>query len=122
MKRFFRNDGCLGAGVETLFSAGTLLLFLSFARAGVTINSVLMILTGALNCGADIILCKSKSKQKTKRNSYESNCTTHSCLGSSVPFEIGEMDGRNAGSAVIGFVNGEFHKFFSSSSSRSIRK
>ena len=27
-------------------------------------------------------------------------------LGSSVPIEIGEMDGRNAGSAVIGFVNG----------------
>jgi hypothetical protein len=26
--------------------------------------------------------------------------------GSSVPIEIGEMDGRNAGSAVIGFVNG----------------
>lgn len=28
--------------------------------------------------------------------------------GSSVPIEIGEMDGRNAGSAVIGFVNGKF--------------
>jgi len=29
-------------------------------------------------------------------------------LGSSVPIEIGEMDGRNAGSAVIGFVNGMY--------------
>jgi hypothetical protein len=28
--------------------------------------------------------------------------------GSSVPIEIGEMDGRNAGSAVIGFVNGMY--------------
>ena len=56
--RFFNNEGCLGAGFETLFSAGTLLLFLAFARAGVTINSILMIITGALNCGADIILCK----------------------------------------------------------------
>lgn len=55
--RFFNNEGCVGAAVETLFSAGTLLLFLMFARAGVTINSILMIITGALNCGADIILC-----------------------------------------------------------------
>lgn len=82
LKRFFNNESCLGASVETLFSAGTLLIFLAFAQSGVTINSILMILTGALNCGADIILC------------------------SSVPIEIGEMDGRNAGSAVIGFVNG----------------
>jgi len=44
--------------VETLLSAGTLLSFLAFAQAGVTINSILMIITGALNCGADIILCK----------------------------------------------------------------
>ncbi|CAF1101653.1 unnamed protein product [Rotaria sordida] len=84
LKRFFNNEGCLGAGVETLLSAGTLLSFLAFAKAGITINSILMLITGALNCGADIILC------------------------SSVPIEIGEMDGRNAGSAVIGFVNGIF--------------
>jgi hypothetical protein len=31
--------------------------------------------------------------------------------GSSVPIEIGEMDGRNAGSAVIGFVNGMYILF-----------
>ncbi|UJR29026.1 hypothetical protein I4U23_010243 [Adineta vaga] len=84
LKRFFNNEGCLGAGAETLFSAVTLLLFLAFSQSGVMINSVLMLLTGALNCGADIILC------------------------SSVPIEIGEMDGRNAGSAVIGFVNGMY--------------
>ncbi|CAF0748459.1 unnamed protein product [Adineta steineri] len=83
LNRFFNNEGCLGAGVETLFSAGTLLLFLVFAQSGITINSILMIVTGLLNCGADIILC------------------------SSVPIEIGEMNGRNAGSAVIGFVNEE---------------
>jgi hypothetical protein len=56
--RFFNNEGCLGAAVETLFSAGTLILFLMFSQAGVTINSILMLFTGALNCGADIILCK----------------------------------------------------------------
>ena len=56
--RFFNNEGCLGAAVETLFSAGTLILFLIFSQAGVTINSALMMFTGALNCGADIILCK----------------------------------------------------------------
>ena len=37
------------------------------------------------------------------------------CLGSSVPIEIGEMDGRNAGSAVIGFVNGMYIIQFHSS-------
>ncbi|CAF2989569.1 unnamed protein product [Rotaria sp. Silwood2] len=84
LKRFFNNEGCLGAGVETLLSAGTLLFFLAFAKAGITINSISMLITGALNCGADIILC------------------------SSIPIEIGEMDGRNAGSAVIGFVNGMY--------------
>lgn len=57
--RFFNNEGCLGAGVETLLSGGTLLIFLAFARSGVAINSILMIITGALNCGADIILCQS---------------------------------------------------------------
>jgi hypothetical protein len=56
--RFFNDEGCLGAGVETLISAGTLILFLISAQAGVTINSILMMITGALNCGADIILCK----------------------------------------------------------------
>ena len=35
--------------------------------------------------------------------------------GSSVPIEIGEMDGRNAGSAVIGFVNGMYIIQFHSS-------
>ena len=63
--RFFNNEGCLGAAVETLLSAGTLVLFLAFSQAGVTINSILMIITGALNCGADIILCKSTSKKST---------------------------------------------------------
>ena len=58
LSRFFNNEGCLGAGVETLLSAGTLLTFLAFAQSGVTINSLLMLITGALNCGADIILCK----------------------------------------------------------------
>lgn len=60
MYRFFNNEGCLGAAVETLFSAFTLILFLTFAKAGTTINSLLMLITGALNCGADIILCKLK--------------------------------------------------------------
>lgn len=32
-------------------------------------------------------------------------------LGGSVPTEIGEMDGRNAASAVIGFVNGTSNIF-----------
>jgi OPA family glycerol-3-phosphate transporter-like MFS transporter 1/2 len=41
-----------------------------------------MILVGILNCGPDIILC------------------------GSFPTELGEMDGRNAASAIIGFVNG----------------
>jgi hypothetical protein len=58
LSRFFNNEGCLGAGVETLLSAGTLLTFLAFAQSGVTVNSILMLITGALNCGADIILCK----------------------------------------------------------------
>ncbi|CAF0803345.1 unnamed protein product, partial [Didymodactylos carnosus] len=81
LKRFFNNEGCLGAAVETLLSAGALFIFMLLSTWGITINSALMILAGALNCGADIILC------------------------SSVPTEIGEMDGRNAASAVIGFVN-----------------
>ncbi|CAF2090677.1 unnamed protein product [Rotaria magnacalcarata] len=91
LQRFFNNEGCLGAAVETLLSAGTLLLFLAFAKSGIAMNSILMLLTGVLNCGADIILC------------------------SSVPIEIGEMDGRNAGSAVIGFVNGMYIIKFHSS-------
>jgi OPA family glycerol-3-phosphate transporter-like MFS transporter 1/2 len=41
-----------------------------------------MIIIGILNCGPDIILC------------------------GSFPTELGEMDGRNAASAIIGFVNG----------------
>lgn len=43
-------------------------------------------------------------------------------LGSSVPIEIGEMDGRNAGSAVIGFVNGMyiFKISFSSNSTENV--
>jgi hypothetical protein len=45
-------------------------------------NSLMMIVAGALNCGPDIILC------------------------GSFPSELGEMDGRNAASAIIGFVNG----------------
>ncbi|CAF1424119.1 unnamed protein product [Adineta ricciae] len=65
LKRFFNNEGCVGAGAETLLSAGTLLLFLAFAQSGVTMNSILMLLTGALNCGADIILCKLFEKSQT---------------------------------------------------------
>jgi hypothetical protein len=37
----------------------------------------------ALNCGPDILLC------------------------GSFPTELGEMDGRNAAAAIIGFVNGK---------------
>jgi OPA family glycerol-3-phosphate transporter-like MFS transporter 1/2 len=52
------------------------------ANMGMVVNSVLMIIIGLLNCGPDIILC------------------------GSFPTELGEMDGRNAASAIIGFVNG----------------
>ena len=41
-----------------------------------------MVLVGLLNCGPDIILC------------------------GSFPTELGSMDGRNAASAIVGFVNG----------------
>jgi sugar phosphate permease len=68
--------------VETFLSAIGLVLFIITANMGVFVNSVLMIIIGLLNCGPDIILC------------------------GSFPTELGEMDGRNAASAIIGFVNG----------------
>jgi hypothetical protein len=72
----------LGSTVETFLSAVALVLFIATAHMGMTVNSLMMIIAGALNCGPDIILC------------------------GSFPSELGEMDGRNAASAIIGFVNG----------------
>ena len=63
-------------------SAIGLIFFIATANAGLFVNSVIMILIGILNCGPDIILC------------------------GSFPSELGEMDGRNCASAIIGFVNG----------------
>jgi len=82
LKRFFSNKSLLGSTVGTLLSAFALVFFIATANMGILVNSVVMIAVGFLNCGPDIILV------------------------SSVPTELGEMDGRNAASAVIGFVNG----------------
>lgn len=82
LKRFFQDKSLLGSTVQTFLSAVGLILFLATANMGIVVNSVVMILIGFLNCGPDIILC------------------------GSFPTELGEMDGRNAASAVIGFVNG----------------
>jgi OPA family glycerol-3-phosphate transporter-like MFS transporter 1/2 len=82
LKRFFSNKSLLGSTVGTLLSAFALIFFIVTANMGILINSIVMIAVGFLNCGPDIILV------------------------SSVPTELGEMDGRNAASAVIGFVNG----------------
>ena len=68
--------------METLLSAFGLIVFVATSGSGLFINSLVMIVVGILNCGPDIILC------------------------GSFPAELGEMDGRNAASAVIGFVNG----------------
>jgi sugar phosphate permease len=78
----FHDKSLLGSTVETLLSAIALIVFLATANMGITVNSITMIVIGFLNCGPDIILC------------------------GSFPSELGEMDGRNAASAIIGFVNG----------------
>lgn len=82
LKRFFNDKALLGSTVETFLSAIGLIFFVLTSGSGLFINSLVMIVVGLLNCGPDIILC------------------------GSFPAELGEMDGRNAASAVIGFVNG----------------
>lgn len=82
LKRFFDNKSLLGSTVGTLLSAVALIAFIVTANMGIFVNSVVMIIVGFLNCGPDIILV------------------------GPFPTELGEMDGRNAASAVIGFVNG----------------
>jgi MFS transporter, OPA family, solute carrier family 37 (glycerol-3-phosphate transporter), member 1/2 len=82
LKKFFNNKSLYGSTVETFLSAIALILFVVTSNGGVFINSFFMFIIGILNCGPDII------------------------LASSVPSELGEMDGRNAASSVIGFVNG----------------
>lgn len=82
LKRYFNDKSLLGSTVGTFLSAIGLIVFIATANAGIFVNSVIMILIGILNCGPDIILC------------------------GSFPTELGEMDGRNCASAIIGFVNG----------------
>jgi len=82
LKKFFDNKSLFGSTVGTFLSAVGLMIFMLTANWGTTVNSIVMIAVGFLNCGPDIILV------------------------SSVPSELGEMDGRNAASAVVGFVNG----------------
>jgi OPA family glycerol-3-phosphate transporter-like MFS transporter 1/2 len=82
LNKFFQNKALLGSTVGTFLSAIGLILFMLTSNMGIMVNSIVMILIGFLNCGPDIVLC------------------------GSFPTELGEMDGRNAASAVIGFVNG----------------
>lgn len=82
IKKYFNNKSLLGATLGTFFSAIGLLVFLITAKWGIFINSIVMIITGYLNCTADLIL-----------------------IGP-FPAELAEMDGLNAVSAIIGFING----------------
>jgi OPA family glycerol-3-phosphate transporter-like MFS transporter 1/2 len=72
----------LGSTVGIFLSAIGLIIFLITSNMGIFVNSIAMIAIGILNCGPDII------------------------LAGPFPTELGEMDGRNAASAIIGFVNG----------------
>ncbi|CAI9720523.1 glucose-6-phosphate exchanger SLC37A2-like [Octopus vulgaris] len=82
MDRFFSKGPLFGTGISVLLSAISLLLFSWTSHWGLHFNNVFMFLAGAFNCGPDSI------------------------LGAAVPSKIGELNGRNAGAAVVGFVNG----------------
>lgn len=82
LRNFFNNKSLYGSTVQTFLSAIALILFILTSQSGIFINSILMISAGFLNCAPDIILV------------------------GSFPTELGEMDGRNAAAAIIGFVNG----------------
>lgn len=82
LNNYFDNKALLGSTVGTFLSALALILFIITSSMGIAVNSVVMILVGFLNVGPDLVLV------------------------GPFPTELGEMDGRNAASAVIGFVNG----------------
>lgn len=82
LNKFFNNKSLLGSTVGTFLSAIALIIFMITANMGMFVNSTVMIIAGFLNCGPDIILV------------------------GPFPTELGEMDGRNAASGVIGLVNG----------------
>lgn len=64
--RFFNDKSLLGSTVETFLSALGLILFILTSNMGIMVNSIVMILIGILNCGPDIILCKSKNQKISK--------------------------------------------------------
>lgn len=70
----------LGVSLAIFFSALTLILFIVTSGWGIIVNSVFLLIAGALNCGPD------------------------SLLGGSVSSEIGEK--YNAAAAVTGLING----------------
>ncbi len=72
----------LGSTVGTFLSALALLLFIATSGMGIAVNSIVMVAIGFLNVGPDLVLV------------------------GPFPTELGEMEGRNAASAIIGFVNG----------------
>lgn len=82
LNTYFDNKALLGSTVGTFLSALALILFILTSSMGIAVNSIVMILVGFLNVGPDLVLV------------------------GPFPTELGEMDGRNAASAVIGFVNG----------------
>jgi MFS transporter, OPA family, solute carrier family 37 (glycerol-3-phosphate transporter), member 1/2 len=82
LRKFFNNKTLLGSSVQAFLSSFVLIAFVMTSEYGLFINSLLMFIIGFLECSADIILC------------------------GSFPSELGEMDGRNAASAIVGFVNG----------------
>lgn len=82
LNRFFNNNALKGSMVTTFLSAFALIFFMITSTWGLVVNSAVMIAIGFLNCQPDVILL------------------------SSVPTELGEMDGRNDAGAIIGFVNG----------------
>ena len=99
-----------------------LIMFTVTASWGVTINSILMALAGAFNCGPDSILgeeflfirflkfyMKTSVKVLMYVHTSNSSAIIHVSVGL-IPTELGEKDGRNAGAAVTGLVNGRFQK------------
>lgn len=82
LDRCFKSRPLFGTALSTLASGICLLLFLLTGTWGLFFNMLFLTLAGAFNCGPDTI------------------------LGGSIPAELGEMDGKNAGAATVGLVNG----------------
>ncbi|GAB1603688.1 sugar phosphate exchanger 3-like [Argonauta hians] len=82
LDKYYSQQPLIGTFFSIILSGVCLIFFTWTSSWGLFANNLFMFLAGAFNCGPDSI------------------------LGAAVPSKIGELNGRNAGAAIVGFVNG----------------